>query len=67
MAVFLGMMTGTWFVAAFPDIVITMFGMEFVNIQLLQLVTAFGQALVPGMILVFLRHLQPDDPARIYG
>lgn len=66
-AVFLGMMSGTWFVAAFPDIVVTMFGMDFIHIQLLQLITAFGQALVPGMILVFLRHLQPDDPERIYG
>jgi Na+/melibiose symporter-like transporter len=63
----LGQSVGTAFVAAIPDLMINLFGMSFNNVQVLQWMLAGGQLLVPLLIFGFLKHLQPDDPERIYG
>ena len=60
-------MAGTWFVALFPDIRLTVFGMDFINAQILQWVNAFGQLLIPLLVLRFLPALNPDDPRKQYG
>ena len=57
---FLGMMAGTSFVAAFPDIVVNLFGLNFTNVQMLIWVEAFGQLAVPLAILKLLPKLTPD-------
>ena len=58
------MMAGTSFIAAYPDLVISIFGLEFTSMQMLLWVEAFGQLLVPLMVLKLLKQLTPDpDPA----
>lgn len=60
-AAFLGMMAGTAFVGAFPDICLRIGGMEFINVQILLWVQAFGELLVPLLLLLLLPRLQPDQ------
>ena len=60
-AAFLGMMAGTGFIAAFPDLALPFAGMEFTNVQVLLLVQAFGALLVPLAIFKFLPKLTPDE------
>lgn len=62
-ASFLGMMAGTGFVAAFPDIVLTIFGLEFTNVQMLLWVEALGQLVVPLAVLKLLPKISPDVKA----
>ena len=64
---FLGGFVGTSFVAAFPNMELNLLGMSFCNVQVLQWILAVGQFLVPMLVFCFLKHLQPDDPDRIYG
>lgn len=59
-ASFLGMMAGTGFVAAYPDIVVRVFGLAFTNVQMLLWVEALGQLLVPLAVLKLLKKLMPD-------
>ena len=61
-ASFLGMMTGTSFVAAFPDLVLNLFGLEFTNVQILMWVEALGDLLVPLAVLRLLPKISPDTP-----
>lgn len=51
LACFLGMMTGTSFVAAFPSLDICIFGLHFLNVQVLMWIQMAGQLIVP--LLVF--------------
>ena len=51
LANFLGMMSGTSFVAAFPNLDIQLFGLHFYNVQVLMWMQMAGQVLVP--LLVF--------------
>jgi len=60
-AAFAGVMAGTWFVALYPDIRITILGMAFGNAQILQWVNAFGQFFVPMLVLILLKKIDPDD------
>ncbi len=62
-ASFLGMMAGTGFVAAFPDIVVRVLGLSFTNVQMLLWVEALGQLLVPLAVLKLLPKISPDAPA----
>jgi len=62
-ASFLGMMAGTGFVAAFPDLRISLLGMEFCNVQVLMWIEMFGQMLTPLMVMLLLPKLEP--PAEI--
>jgi len=50
-AAFLGMMSGTSIVAAFPNLDISIFGIHFYNVQVLMWIQMTGQIIVP--ILVF--------------
>ena len=59
-AAFLGMMAGTFFISAFPDLLLTVGGMEFINVQVLIWVKALGQLAVPVLLLTLLPKLQPD-------
>lgn len=61
---FAGMMASTWFVATFPDICLSLLGLEFINAQILLWVQALGQLVIPLLILRFLPAIQPDDPRR---
>jgi len=67
MASFLGMMFGTWFSAAFPDVQILLLGLNFTNAQILQWVHAFGQLVVPVLALRFLSKINPDDVRKQFG
>lgn len=58
---FLGMMAGTSFVAAYPDIVVNLFGLTFTNVQMLLWVEALGELLVPLAILKLLPQLTPEE------
>ena len=59
---FLGMMTGTGFVAAFPDLVIRIFGFSFTNMQILMWAEGIGAILVPLMVLKLLPRLtKPEE------
>ena len=60
-ASFLGMMAGTGFIAAFPDISLQLFGMEFMNIQMLLWVQALGALVVPLAIFRLLPVITPDE------
>ncbi len=57
---FLGMLCGTTFINSFPDIMMMIGGMEFVNVQMLLWVQAFGQLAVPLLLLAILPRIQPD-------
>lgn len=59
-AAFLGMMAGTAFIGAFPDIALTIGSMEFINVQMLLWVQAFGELFVPLLLLLLLPKIQPD-------
>ena len=59
-AAFLGMLCGTTFINSFPDIMMMIGGMEFVNVQMLLWVQAFGQLAVPLLLLAILPRIQPD-------
>lgn len=60
-AAFLGMMAGTGFIAAFPNLALPFAGIEFTNVQVLLLVQALGSLLVPLFIFRFLPQLTPDE------
>ncbi len=59
-AAFLGMLCGTLFVKFWPDLLITLHGFSFCNIQVLMWVEAFGRVLVGLMVLKLLPHLNPE-------
>lgn len=61
---FLGMMAGTGFVAAFPDIVVSVLGLQFTNVQMLLWVEALGELIVPLAVLKLLPKITPDAPER---
>ena len=61
MAAFLGMMAGTLFIGAFPQILLSLGGMEFNNVQILLWVKAFGELMVPLLLLLLLPRMQPDQ------
>ena len=58
-AAFLGMMAGTSFVSAFPDIRLCLLGADFCNVQMLMWVQMFGELLVPFLVLALLPKIQP--------
>lgn len=60
-AAFLGMMTGTSFVSAFPDLRLHLFGADFCNVQMLMWVQMFGELLVPALVLLLLPKIQPAE------
>lgn len=53
-ACFLGMMSGTSFVSAFPNLDINIFGLHFYNVQVLMWAEMFGQLLVPFLVMKLL-------------
>ncbi len=57
---FLGMMLGTSFVAAYPDIVITVLGLEFTNVQMLFWLEALGELSVGIAVLLLTPVITPD-------
>jgi len=57
---FLGMMLGTSFVAAYPDIVVTIFGLEFTNVQMLFWLEALGEFSVGAAVMLLLPVITPD-------
>ncbi len=59
-ASFLGMMLGTSFVAAYPDIVVTVLGLEFTNVQLLFWLEALGELSVGIAVLLLTPVITPD-------
>ena len=59
-ATFLGIMAGTWFVSAFPELRLQIGGLTFVNHQMLLWVNALGNLLVPLAVLKLLPRLTPD-------
>ena len=60
-AAFLGMMAGTLFVGANPDILLHVGGLAFGNVQILLWVQAFGEMLVPLLLLLLLKKIQPGQ------
>lgn len=62
-AAFLGMVSGTWFVGAFPDIQLTIGAFTFGNIQMLMWVETLGRILVPVMTLMLLPRIMAGDSA----
>ncbi len=61
LAAFLGMLCGTTFISACPDIMLTIGGMQFINVQMLLWVQGFGQLFVPVLLLLILPKIQPDS------
>ena len=59
-ASFLGMMLGTSFVAAFPDILVTLFGLKFTNVQLLFWLEALGELSVGIAVLLLAPIITPE-------
>ena len=57
---FLGMMLGTGFVAAYPDIVVTILGLEFTNVQMLFWLEALGEISVGIAVLLLAPHITPE-------
>ena len=57
---FLGMMLGTGFVAAYPDIVVTVLGLEFTNVQMLFWLQALGELSVGIAVLLLTPLITPD-------
>ena len=64
-AAFLGMLFGTWFVGAFPDLMLTIGGFQFCNIQVLMWVESFGRVFVPVLLLSLIQHIAPPDELHI--
>ena len=60
MSSFLGTLCGTTFISAFPDIALTIGGMQFINVQMLLWVQGFGQLFVPLLLLLILPKIQPE-------
>lgn len=60
-ATFLGMMTGTTFVGLIGDDAVHLFGMAFTGVQMLLWAEAFGEMLVPALVLLLLRRLTPPQ------
>ena len=60
-AAFLGMMAGTGFIAAFPDLALPFAGVEFTNVQILLLVQAMGSVLVPLTVFKLMPKITPDE------
>ena len=60
-AAFLGMMTGTGFVAAFPDLQLHIGSFTFTNVQTLLWVQVLGELFIPVFVLRNLRRLEPDE------
>ena len=60
-ATFLGMLCGTSFIAAYPNISVSIAGLDFINVQMLMWVQAFGQLFVPLLLLMMLPKMQPDS------
>lgn len=60
-AAFLGILAGTTFISVFPNLSIQIGGMDFINVQILLWMQAFGQIFVPLLILRLLDKLQPDS------
>lgn len=63
LACFLGMMSGTSFVAAFPNLDINIFGIRFYNVQVLMWVQMLGQILVPLLVFKLLPTLAEGESA----
>lgn len=61
LANFLGMMSGTSFVAAFPDLDINLFGLHFYNVQVLLWIQMIGQILVPLLVFKLLPILMKGE------
>ncbi|MBR2948491.1 MAG: MFS transporter [Lachnospiraceae bacterium] len=57
---FLGMMLGTSFVAAYPDIVVTVFGLQFTNVQMLFWLEALGEISVGIAVFLLTPVITPD-------
>ena len=57
---FLGMMLGTGFVAAFPDLVVSVLGLRFTNVQLLLWLEALGELGVGAFVLLRTGMLTPS-------
>ncbi len=62
-AAFLGMMSGTSFVKAFPNLDIHLFGLHFYNVQALMWVQMFGQLFVPLLVFKLLPILTKGESA----
>ena len=59
-AAFLGMLCGTLFIKFFPNLLVTIGGFSFCNIQVLMWVESFGRVLVGLMVLRLLPRVEPD-------
>ena len=59
-ASFLGMMLGTSFVAAYPDIVVSVLGLQFTNVQMLFWLEALGEISVGIAVLLLTPIITPD-------
>ncbi|MBQ8954514.1 MAG: MFS transporter [Clostridia bacterium] len=59
-AAFLGMLSGTLFIKFWPDLLITIAGFTFCNIQVLMWIESFGRVLVGLMVLKLRAHVEPD-------
>ena len=57
---FLGMMLGTSFVAAYPDIIVKVLGLEFTNVQMLFWLEAFGELSVGISVLILTPKITPN-------
>ena len=57
---FLGMMLGTSFVAAYPDIIVRILGLEFTNVQMLFWLEALGEFAVGFAVMMLLPIITPD-------
>lgn len=58
---FLGMMLGTSFVAAYPDILLRILGLEFTNVQMLFWLEALGELSVGIAVLLLMPKITPDN------
>jgi len=57
---FLGSMAATTFIARFPDLVVTIFGLRFTNVQMLLWMDCLGDILLPLGIMLLLKQITPD-------
>ena len=60
-AAFLGMMTGTGIIAAFPNLALNVFGFTFTTVQTLLWVQVLGELIIPVFVLRNLRRLNPEE------
>ena len=56
-----GLMAGTGFIAAFPDLQLTLGGFTFTNVQMLLWTQVLGEILIPIFVLRNLPKLVPDE------